>query len=261
MRNLTVPEKLPEVYGEIDRAVQSSLNVLLDGESGVGKDYFARLIHRRRNRGGELVVYDCESTIRDQTRIVEQLTSPVFLQQLRRSAQKDTFFIRRIDVLQAHLLARLFDFFEELGKRGAFPRSKLLSLGIIGSLETRRKKELSINIPLHRFLNSLFCAKIRVLPLREKKKEIPELIERFISLFNKEQKRNIFGVTPDALAILLQYDWPDNICELRTEIERAATLTKDRGSIKPSVLSEKLTKSISETGSLHKKWQNLTDCF
>jgi transcriptional regulator with AAA-type ATPase domain len=245
-------KSLPEVYKEIDHAIRFSLNVVLEGESGVGKDYFAKLIHQRRNWGGELVVYDCQKTDQDQTRMVEQLTSPVLFQKLRKSTNRDTLFVRRIDLLRAHLLAQLSDFLEELGKRGAFPRSKLLSLGIIGSLETKREKESSINIPLHRFLNSLFCAKIRVLPLREKKKEIPGLIERFISLFNKEQKRNIFGITPDALAILLQYDWPDNICELRTEIERAATLTKDCGSIKPSVLSEKLTKSVLETGSLQK---------
>jgi transcriptional regulator with AAA-type ATPase domain len=252
MRNLMAQKSLPEVYKEIDHAIRFSLNVVLEGESGVGKDYFAKLIHQRRNWGGELVVYDCQKTDQDQTRMVEQLTSPVLFQKLRKSTNRDTLFVRRIDLLRAHLLAQLSDFLEELGKRGAFPRSKLLSLGIIGSLETKREKESSINIPLHRFLNSLFCAKIRVLPLREKKKEIPGLIERFISLFNKEQKRNIFGITPDALAILLQYDWPDNICELRTEIERAATLTKDCGSIKPSVLSEKLTKSVLETGSLQK---------
>lgn len=251
-RNLMTQESLPEVYKEIDQAVQSPLNVVLVGESGAGKDHFARLIHQRRNWGGEFVVYDCERTGRDQTRMVEQLTSPVLFQKLRKSTNRDALFIRRIDLLQAHLLAQLSDFLEELGKRGAFPRSKLLSLGIIGSLETRREKELSINIPLHRFLNSLFCAKIRVLPLRGRKKEIPRLIEGFISLFNKEQKRNTFGITPDALAILLPYDWPYNICELRTEIERAATLTEDCGSIESSALSEKLTKSVWETRALYK---------
>ena len=239
-----------DAYKEIDRTIESALNVILEGESGVGKDYFARLIHQRRNWGGELVVYDCERTALDQTRIVEELTSPVFFQKLRGSTQKDTFLIRRIDLLQAHLLAQLSDFLGELGKRGAFPRNKLLSSGIIGSLQTSRYKKSQINIQLHRFLNSLFCVKIRVLPLRERKKEIPSLVKRFISLFNKEQKKNVLGMTPDALGLLLQYDWPNNICELRAEIERAATLTKDYESIKPSALSERLIKSVSKIRSL-----------
>jgi transcriptional regulator with AAA-type ATPase domain len=240
-----------DAYKEIDRAIQSAFNVILEGESGVGKDYFARLIHQRRNWGGEFVVYDCEQTVRDQTRIVEQLTSPVFFQKLRRSTEKDTVFIRRIDLLQAHLFARLSDFLGELGKKGAFPRNKLLSSGIIGSLQTSRHKKSLINIQLHRFLNTLFCVKIRVLPLRERKKEIPSLVKRFISLFNKEQKKNVLGITPDALALLLQYNWPNNICELRAEIERAATLTKNYESIKPSALSENLIKSVSKTRSLY----------
>lgn len=244
-------DRTQEFYKEINRAAQSPFNVILEGESGVGKDYFARLIHERRNWGGELVVYDCEQTIRDQTRIVEQLTSTVFFQELRRSTKGDTIFIRRIDLLRAHLLARLSDFVVELGKRGAFPRNKLLSLGIIGSLETSRHKNSQINIQLHKFLNTLFCLKIRVPPLREKKKEIPKLAERFISHFNKEQKRNVLGITPDVLVLLSQYNWPDNICELRTEIERAATLTEDHRLIKPSALSETGIKSVSKMRLLH----------
>jgi len=251
MGKLIVAESPAEICREIDGAIQSPLNVILEGESGVGKDYFARLIHRRRNWGGELVVYDCERTIRDQTWIVDQLTSPVFFQKLRRSTQKDTFFIRRIDLLKAHLLARLSDFFGELGKRGAFPRNRLLSSGIIGSLQTSGYKKSQINIQLHRFLNTLFCVKIRVLPLRERKKEIPTLVERFVSLFNKEQKKNVLGITPDMLALLLQYNWPNNICELRAEIERAATLTEDYESITPSALSENLIKAVSRMRSLY----------
>ena len=243
-------ETAKEGSQEINRAIRCALNVILEGESGVGKDYFARLIHRGRNWGGEFVVYDSERTIRDQTRIVQQLTSPVFFQKLRRSTRSDTIFIRRIDLLQAHLLAQLSDFLEELGKRGAFLRKKLLSLGIIGSLQTSGHKKSLINIQLHRFLNSLFCLKIRVLPLRERKREIPKLVEGFISLFNKEQKKNVLGMTPDALGLLLQYDWPNNIYELRAEIERAATLTRDYESIKPSALSERLIKSVSKIRSL-----------
>lgn len=239
-------EKNPtELRTEIELAIHSPFNVVLEGEDGVGKDYLAKLIYQRRNWGGELVVHDCERTVPDQTGIVRQLTSPCFLQRLQRSTEKDAHFIRRIDLLQAHLLAQLSDFFEELGKRGVFPRRQVLNLGLIGSLQTGRQKESVIDIQLHRFLNILFCLKIRIPPLRERTREIPQLVERFISLFNKEQKRKVLGISPDALACLLQYDWPDNICELRREIERSATLTKDCQPIKPQMLSDNIVKSVS----------------
>ena len=247
---LRMVDTTPEVYHEINRAIQSPFNLVLEGESGVGKEHIAKLIHQGRNWGGELAVYDCERTVRDQTRIVEQLTSPVFFQKLRRPKEKDTFFIRRIDFLQAHLLARLSDSVEELGKRGAFPRNRLLTSGIIGSLEKRGHERSLSNVHLHKFLNSIFCLKIRILPLRERKEQIPKLVERFISHLNKEQRRNVLGITPDALGLLLQYNWPDNICELRMEIERTATLTKDCESIKPSALSESLIRSVSKIRSL-----------
>lgn len=237
---------IPDASKEIDYAIESSLNVILEGESGVGKDYFARLIHQRRNWGGEFLVYDCERSVRDQTRTVEQLTSPAFFERLQSSKEENTYFIRRIDFLQGHLLARLSDSVEELGKRGAFPRVKLLSSGIIGSLERGGHKSSPNTDPLHKFLNAIFCLKIRIPPLRERKKEIPKLVERFIFLFNKEQKRNVAGIDPDALELLSLYDWPNNMCELRMEIERALTLIQDHESIKQSALSENLIESVSK---------------
>ena len=245
MRNTVGQESVQEIHREIDRAIKSTLNVILEGENGVGKDHFARMIHESRNWGGEFVVYDCECSIRDRTRIVEEFISSVVFQKLLRS-KKNTFLIRRIDLLQPHLLSRLSDFVDELDKRGAFRRSEILTLGIIGSLQTSEHKRSPANTKLDKFLSRLFRLKITVPPLRERKKEIPQLVQRYISLFNKEQKRNVLGITSEALEILLQYDWPDNICELRREIEGAATLTKDYGSIKPSSLSEILTESVLE---------------
>jgi hypothetical protein len=250
MGNSMREKNLPELRTEIELAIQSPCNVVLEGEDGVGKDYLAKLIYQRRNWGGELVVHDCERTVRDQTGIVRQLTSPWFLQRLQRPTKKDAHFIRRIDLLQTHLLAQLSDFFEELGKRGDFPRRQILNLGLTGSLQTGRQKESEIDVQLHRFLNTLFCLRIRIPPLRERIREIPKLADGFISLFNKEQRRRILGISPDALACLLQYDWPDNISELRREIERSATLTKDYQPIKPQALSGNIIKSISKTASL-----------
>lgn len=240
-----------DILQEIEPAVKGGLNLILYGESGVGKDYLARVIHQKRKWEGELMVYDCEQTVRDQTRIVGQLTSPIFFQKLRRSARKNTVFVRRVDLLQAHLLAQLSDFLVELGKRGAVPRNELLNLGLIGSLQTSNHSRPLHNFQLQRFSSILFCLKMTIPPLRQRKREIPGLAETFISQFNKEQKRKVVGILPDVLGLLLQFDWPDNICELRMEIERAATFTRDYEPIEPSALSEKLIKSIPKSCLLH----------
>ena len=197
------------------------------------------------------MVFDCERGMKERAAIVEQLTSPEFLERLRGSAKRDTVFVRRIDLLEGHLLAQFSDFLEELGNDGAFPRNELLSLGLLGSLLSSEHKSSRNNMQLHKLLDGLFCLRMKILPLRERKDEIPQLVDRFIALFNREQKRSVLGITRDALALLLKYDWPDNVRELRMEIERAATLTGDYQSMKPGVLSERVTQSVSNVRSLN----------
>lgn len=242
--------KTHEVYKELSKAIQSPFNLLLEGESGVGKKYFAELIHQERNWGGEFVVFDFERTVQEQTGMVEQLISRVFFGGHAPSVKRNTFFMRRVDLLEGHLLARFCDFLEELGSGGDFPRIKLLSFGLIGSLETGGTVRSSDNTQLNKFLDSLFCMRIRILSLRERREEIPELVKTFISLFNTEHDRTVSGVGEDALELLRQHDWPNNVCELRMEIERAVTLTGDHQPIRPPVLSAHLRKSESEIRAL-----------
>ncbi|MGB8658470.1 MAG: sigma 54-interacting transcriptional regulator [Candidatus Zixiibacteriota bacterium] len=232
----------PEYSEEISRAVHSHFNAVIEGESGVGKQYLAGLIHRERRWGGEFVVFDCQGTPKEQTNVVEQLLSPPFLGQ---PAGKNTLFIRRIDLLEGYLLARFCDSLGELSSRKTLPRSQLLNLGLIGSLLTAEDDKYEDRIQLHRLLNSLFCLKIRILPLRERKRDLPRLVETFISLFNKEQKRQIRGITGEALGVLSRYAWPDNVRQLRMEIERAVTLTGDGEVIQPSALSHNLVEWVS----------------
>ncbi len=239
-----------EVYKELSRAIQSPFNLVLEGESEVGKEHFARLIHQERDWGGQFVVYDCEQTGPKQSDIVKQLTSPLFLDKLRQSAMRNTFFVRRVDLLKGHLHAQLSDFFEELAEGGEFSRKELLSLGMIGSLQSGRGEGSSNNVHLSRFLDILFCLRIRILPLRERKRDIPKLVKHFVSFFNQEHRRKVRWVSQEALEILMQYDWPSNVCELRTEIERAITLTEDHRSIEPAALSKHIAGSVSRTRSL-----------
>jgi DNA-binding NtrC family response regulator len=256
MCNLSDQRTCPSVYKEIEPVFHSSINVLLEGENGVGKDYAANLIYQKRDGNGALIIYDCERSVRDQVQIVAQLTSPDFFQKLRRSGHKDSLLIRRVDLLQAHLLAQLSDFLEMLGERGGFSRNTLLHLGIIGSVEKREGVELLNFDLLNKLLDILFCFRIEIPPLRKRKEEIPWFIDKFLSMLNLELKREVTGFAPDALGILLQYHWPNNLSELRAEIERDITLTRDNDLVKISALSNRLTKYTSQSLMLSKHDQS-----
>jgi transcriptional regulator with AAA-type ATPase domain len=238
-----------EVYGELSKAIHSPFNLVLEGESEVGKEYFARLIHQERDWGGRFVVWDCEQTCQKQSDIVKQLTSPMFLDRLRQSTNRDTFFIRRLDLLKGQPQAQLFDFFEGLAERGEFSRKELLSLGIIGSVQADEREAFPVTSQLNRLLDILFCLRIKILPLRERKAEIPKLAKQFLFFFNQEYERRVNGISPEAIEILTQYNWPNNVCELRMEIERATTLTNDYELIIPTALSGHLLRSASRKSS------------
>ncbi|HEX7402202.1 MAG TPA: sigma 54-interacting transcriptional regulator [candidate division Zixibacteria bacterium] len=240
------------IKGEIEHTVRSAINVLLEGENGVGKDYLAGLIHRKRDWRGELVICDCESTNRDQVKIVEKLTSCSFFPKLVRSNNRDILLLRRIDLLQVHLLAQLSDFLEKLGKMGGVSRNTLLSLGIIGTIEKREDDELPDHMLLRQLLNNLFCYKIEIPPLRKRVETIPWFIDRFLSILNCELKRHVTELAPETLEIFLQYPWPNNLSELRAELERDITLTREDEKIRISALSDRLTKYAAKNGLFQK---------
>jgi transcriptional regulator with PAS, ATPase and Fis domain len=94
--------------------------------------------------------------------------------------------------------------------------------------------------------------KIELPPLRERKEDIPLLVKHFLNIYEKENKKEIEGVSEDVLEILAIYDWPGNIRELENLIERAVVLTKTnlitRENLPPFVISPQAEKaSIAST--------------
>jgi DNA-binding NtrC family response regulator len=250
------------IKGEIEEATRSAINVLLEGENGVGKDYLAGLIHRKRSWWNELIICDCECTTRDQVKIVEKLTTNSFFPKLARSNNRDTLLLRRIDLLQVHLLAQLSDFLEKLGKEWGVTKNILLSLGIIGTIEKREDNDLPDHVIFRQFLNDLFGYKIEIPPLRERVETIPWFIDRFLAVLNCELKRHVTKLAPRTMELFLKYPWPNNLSELRAEIERDITLTKDDDQIRISALSDRLIKYATKNGLLNKyRSRDLTDSF
>jgi transcriptional regulator with PAS, ATPase and Fis domain len=94
---------------------------------------------------------------------------------------------------------------------------------------------------------------IKLPPLREKKEDIPLLIAHFIKRYNKREKKTVQGIQPEALKILLNYNWPGNIRELENTIERAVVITNTNtiviDDLPPHVIAmgEKETIDIEET--------------
>jgi two-component system, NtrC family, response regulator AtoC len=208
-------------------------SVLLMGESGTGKDLIAKAIHNESNRKDKpFVTINCSS-------LPETLL------------ESELFGHERGAFTDAHKQKKgLFEiadqgtvFLDEIGEASLSVQVKLLN--IIENRVFRRignTKDINVDIRIiaatnqdiasliktKRFRYDLYYRlkvfQIDIPPLRERKEDIPQLIEYFINYFNKTLRKNILGVTKEAEELLCMYDWPGNVRELRNIIEHAVIL-------------------------------------
>jgi DNA-binding NtrC family response regulator len=228
----------PAMRGVLDvarRAAPSGATVLLLGESGTGKEVIARAIHRWSDRATEpFVVVNCVALSE------ELLESELFghekgaftgAHQQKRGklevAHGGTVFLDEVGdirpALQAKLLRVLQDqTFERVG--GTRPiRSDVRFVAA-----TNRDLRAAVRDGLFRLdlYYRLDVVSVTLPPLRERAGDIPALAQHFLERFRRELKRELRGLTPEALACLRRYAWPGNVRELENVVERAAVLAE-----------------------------------
>lgn len=233
--------------GELDKklafATIEPFNVILEGESGAGKEYFSKLIHKKRSWTKDFIVFDWECSHSSQLKILDDLVKN-HLKEITEfsNPQRNTYLFRRVDLLAFQIQIELFEIFEEKVKRGAISKNLVYRLGLIASWEKTENNRKQNNFPYNP-LRELFPLGIVVPPLRERRKEMHSLLYTILRSVNQEQNRNVFGFSEESIKIFLGYSWPNNLDELESEIQRAVALTKDYEVIKPQALSKKLVQN------------------
>ncbi|MBI1356915.1 MAG: response regulator [Acidobacteria bacterium] len=223
-----------EVMRLAERVATSQVTtVLLQGESGVGKDVLARRLHELSSRAGEpFIAVNC-AAIPDTL-----LESEVFGYEKgaftdARSQKKGvldladggTVFLDEIGELQPHLQAKLLRVLEEQTfRRLGGVRDVAVDLRII----TATNRDLAEAVRLKEFREDLYyrlnVITIAIPPLRKRSEDIVPLALMFIERYNQKFARQIQGLTAAAEAKLLDYSWPGNVREVRNAIERAMVL-------------------------------------
>jgi PAS domain S-box-containing protein len=219
--------------------------ILLIGESGVGKDVFARYLHRHSRRAAapflavncaaipetllesELFGYEkgAFTDARSQKRGVFDL------------ADGGTVFLDEIGELQPHIQAKLLRVLEDQTfRRLGGVKDISVDLRIITATNrnlARAVEEKEFREDLYYRLNVIT---ISIPPIRERRDDIMPLVEMFIKRYNERFDRNVQGVTPETERTLLAHDWPGNVREIRNAIERAMVL-EETERIRPESLS------------------------
>jgi DNA-binding NtrC family response regulator len=227
--------KMQEVLATVERVAPTNSTVLLGGESGVGKDLIARAIHEksRRATGPFLKI---NSTAIPENLLESELfgfekgafTGAVASKPGKfELADKGTLFLDEIGdvppLTQVKLLRVLQEReFERLGG------TRLVKVDV--RLIAATNKDLREALEQGTFREDLYyrlnVVPIDIAPLRERKQDIPDLVNLFVSRFTGESGKPVEGITPEAMRILVNYHWPGNVRELQNIVERACALAK-----------------------------------
>ncbi len=226
---------MQKIYDLIERISDTSSNVLITGESGTGKELVAKAIHYSGIRKeGPFIAVNCAA-------IPEALLESELFgykkgaftdaksdkKGLLFEAHEGTLFLDEITEMPVSLQAKLLRVIET---REVRPLGDTNSYAVDIRIISSSNRDIPSLIELGKFREDLYyrlkVIDIEMPPLRERKEDIPLLIQSFISRFNQELKKNVSGVSEEALKLLLNYSWPGNVRELENVIQRAITLSR-----------------------------------
>ena len=228
--------KMNKIFELIATIAQSDGTVLIQGESGTGKELVARAIHRRSSRKGHpFVVINCaaipsalmESEIFGHNKGAFTGAIHTSIGKLE-IAPKGIIFLDDIDSLDINMQGKLLRViqekeFERLGS------TKIIEIDV--RFIAASNKDLEALISKGEFRQDLFYRlnvfPVKLPPLRERKDDIPLLLNHFLELHSKGGAVPAKRFSQEAIKILMKYDWPGNIRELENLVERLSTLCKE----------------------------------
>jgi len=245
---------IQEVLVKIEQMAPVSATVLIEGESGTGKELVARAIHDLSPRRAKpFIAVNC-AAIPD-TLLESELfghEKGAFTGAAERRlgrfelADGGTIFLDEVGEMAAATQVKTLRVLED---RTFFRVGGTQAIKVDVRVIAATNKSLKEEVALARFRDDLFY-RLNVLhiylpPLRERKTDIPLLVRRFIAEFAKQHDRTFRGITPEALQILVDAEWPGNIRQLRNLIESMVVLAPE-GEIRAS----DIPKDIREHGSI-----------
>lgn len=225
-----------EVFKIVEQVARTRATSLLVGETGTGKEMIAKAIHFNSDRKDKpFIRVNCGAL--SGTLLESELFGHVkgaFTGAIRdkigrfQAAHGGTLFLDEITTLEAPLQVKLLRVLQEREfERVGDHHTISTDVRIIAAANVDLEQE----VRARRFRDDLFyrlnVVAIRLPPLRERRSDIPALIDHFLDKYNLENSRNLRKISRDVLHLMLRYSWPGNVRELENAIERAVVLSRD----------------------------------
>lgn len=243
---ITQNRRMLEILDLVERLRDSSTTVLLQGETGTGKELLAGALHAASNRSEKpLVTINCAAISKDvleselfghvRGAFTDAKTDKIGLFE---KADGGTIFLDEIDKTTREFQERLLRVVDQ-GEVKPVGSNQVRKIDVrIVCASNRPLKE---EVEEGRFLKDLYY-RLRVIaidipPLRERKEDVPLLVDHFVRSFSEKSSKKILGVTHEAMSQLIAHSWPGNVRDLRHEIERAVTMSDDGAQLRADHLS------------------------
>ncbi|MDR3566465.1 MAG: sigma-54 dependent transcriptional regulator [Syntrophobacteraceae bacterium] len=227
---------MSELYDLVDRIARSDVNVLLLGESGVGKERIAHLLHERGPRREQpFVVVDCGSTptglleselfghvrgafthaIKDKKGLIE-------------AADKGTLFLDEIGNISHDMQVRLLRFLEDKKIRRIGDLKEIpVNCRVISATNSDLREEVASGNFREDLYYRLRVVTLKIPPLRDRREDIPGLAQYFVENFCKTHDLPLVKLPAETTRYLCEYPWPGNVRELKNALEGAVVLCRD----------------------------------
>jgi DNA-binding NtrC family response regulator len=216
-----------------ERGAKSSIPILITGESGVGKEVIARAVHGSSERAGKpFVAVNCGA-------IPENLVESILFGHEKGSftgatdkhlgkfqeANGGTLFLDEVGELPLDIQVKLL---RALQESEIDPIGAKRSIKVDVRIVSATNRDLSQAVAEGRFREDLFY-RLNVFPieapaLRQRKEDVPALVDHFVRRFNVEEGKSVVGASPETMAFLSAYDWPGNVRQLENAVYRAIVL-------------------------------------
>jgi two-component system, NtrC family, response regulator GlrR len=228
-------EKMQKVLEIVSRIAGNDSTVYIQGESGTGKELIAKAIHLASTRKDKpFIALNCaalpESLLESKLFGHEKGAFTGAIQSAKGSftlAQKGTIFLDEIGDMSLTIQAKVLRVLQE---RQFYPigSEKLVEVDVRIIVATNKDLEEEVKKGLFRkdLFYRIHVIPIYIPPLRERKEDIPLLAEHFLKKFSNEMKKEIKGLTSEAMKKLILHDWPGNVRELENTIEYAMAMTQ-----------------------------------
>jgi transcriptional regulator with GAF, ATPase, and Fis domain len=250
--------RMAAVLQQLDKVVDTRVTVLVEGETGTGKELFASAIHYRSLRRDKLfVAQNCaafpENLLESElfghkrgafTGATEEKKG------LFEVADGGTLFLDEVGEMPLSLQAKLLRVLQEGEIRAIGATApRRVNVRIVAATNRNLEKEVAEG----RFREDLYYRlkvfPLRVPALRERREDVPLLAAHFLERYTREFGREIAGFTQPALELLQAYGWPGNVRELENEVQRAVIQADGEKFITPELLSARVRTSDSKTAS------------